>query len=163
MYIAIAYAAFMVYLIYSILFSNRGKIKVRVKTQGGGEWIKWCKPRKDGKTIVIEKKTKNDPEWKATFTNKSKLSFSHWGRKFDAIDIVYRSPEAIEWNFKKNEATMPELTQADVTKYAKAKIWERRYQTDTKPIPNWILYVILLLQIGSMIFTYLLQSGRLRL
>ena len=86
-----------------------------------------------------------------------------FGRSKYFTDVWENSKKT--WNYQTGitPEQQPELSQAQVNQYAKAKIWERRYQTDTTKTPNWILYVILMLQIGSMVFTYLLQSGRLRL
>jgi len=161
-YFLVAYLAVFGWVLYKALFANRGKIKVRVKTPTK-EWVKWCKPQPDGQTIVVEKAKRNKAGWSFKFSNKSLVPFSHRGRSFFAIDVFYESKKAIEYDYARDKATAPELTQQQVTHYAQARIWERRYQTDAKQMPNWILYVILLLQIGSMIFTYLLQSGRLRL
>jgi hypothetical protein len=159
-YIVVPYAAIMAYLAYSLLFSNRGKIKVRVKTPTK-EWVKWCKPQPDGETIVVEKAKTKKGGWSFKFTNKSLIPFSHRGRSFFAIDIFYNSPIAIEYDYAEDIVTKPRLTKDQVKEFASWEALKARYarMQQQKTSMLGILTVVLLVVV---IILELRSSGVIR-
>jgi hypothetical protein len=130
------------------------KVIVRIHTQHGLE-IKKAKVHKNN-TLWLGK------DWKPKLVD-YEIKHLWFGRTRFFTDIWENALET--WSYKSGlkPDEQPELTQSQVNRYAKAKIWERRYQTDSKAMPNWILYVILVLQIAGMVFTYLVVTGRLRI
>lgn len=130
------------------------KVTVRIHSARGLEFKK-AKVRRGNKLKLAK-------DWEVELVD-YETQHKWFGRSKYFTDVRENAKKTWSYQTGLTPDQQPELSQAQVNQYAKAKIWERRYQTDTKQTPNWILYVILLLQIGSMVFTYLLQSGRLRL
>jgi hypothetical protein len=161
-YIMVGYVAVFGFFIYQALFAKRGKIKVRVKTPFG-EWVKWCKPELDGKTIVVEKPKAKKAGWKFEFTNQSLVPFKSWGRQMFAVDVYYQAPKAIEYDYTQETTTAPKLTLDDVKKIATWDALKARYARITGPkIPTWFMLLTIVLLVVNMILL-LVVSGRVKL
>jgi len=137
------------------LVKNRGKIKVRIKTPTG-ETVKWIKPEPEGNRLNIEKK----PKWSPTFTNASIIwGKDKLGRTIRIIDIIYGSPKAIEYDFKGKTIEQPLLTRKDAYEINRLDAFKLRYGKMPKfPTPT-IFWVLLLLNIGTLILMILNMQG----
>ena len=161
-YIAIGYAVVFIFLIYQALFAHRGKIKVRVKTPFE-EWVKWCKPEPDGKTIVVEKPKGKKAGWKFEFTNRSLVPFRSWGRRMFAVDVFYQAQKAIEYDYMQSASTAPKLTLDHVREIATWEALKARYaKIAGAKIPTWFMLLTIILLIVNIILLLVL-SGRIRL
>jgi hypothetical protein len=137
------------------------KVTVRIHKDDGSVQFKTKKLEDDGK-VTLRKRTKNDRGWRPKVAWKEE-KHSRFGRVKYYTDVFEDAPETFQMNLKDKSLARPELEQTEVTRYAKSKVFEKRYMTDSKPMGSMILYVILIVQIVSIVLTFLLSSGRLRL
>lgn len=121
------YIVFMFLVVFLSLIRHRGKIKVRIKTPLM-EIVKWVKPERDGKTLVIDKgkEKKGIPRWEATFTNKSLVPMKGRFRKQTAVDIFVGAKKCIEYDYSINESLPYGLTIRDILDFLTAKILKQR-------------------------------------
>jgi hypothetical protein len=157
-YFVVMYAALFGYIIYKVMFSNRGKIKVRIKTPSK-ERIKWCKPEADGETIVIDKAKTKKAGWSFKFTNKSLVPFTSWGRQFYAIDIFHHAPDAIEYDYSQNVINQPKWDKDQSTKFINAKLLEKA-GAEIKEKSNVGIWIVAILVIVGIVIT-LISGGKI--
>jgi len=158
-YLAILYFVIFGWFLYKAILSNRGKIKVRVKTPTK-EWVKWCKPLDDGETIVVEKATKKKAGWSFKFTNKSIIVLKSWGRTLLAVDVFYNTPKAIEYDYSVPEIDQPKWDKDTSHKFIEAKMVEKS-GVEPKEKSSTGIWIVAILVIVSIVIN-LLSSGRIR-
>ena len=146
----IAYIGIMIGIVLFMGTRNKGKIKVRIKTPYR-ERCKWIKPEADGKTLIIqrEKKRRNIPEWKATFTQKSLVfirSFFGLVRSF-AVDIFPDATKCIEYNYSVKKITQPKFDKKTSTKFINAKVLENEGKQEMFKLPGlfWLILFLVFL------------------
>lgn len=130
------------------------KVTVKIHTAHGLE-IKKVKVRR-GNKLRLRK------DWEPKLID-YEVKHLWFGRAKYFADIWENAKET--WSYKTGltPENQPELSQSEVTRYAKAKIWERRYAGEPKATGNWIGYITLIAVIGGIIFNYLITKGILRI
>lgn len=131
------------------------KVTVRIHTGHGLEF----RTKKVGSNnrILLRKKPKWEPELKGF-----EVKHLRFGRAKYYTDITEEAPAT--WSYEDlKPKEIPQLTKAEVLQFAKAKIWVRRFKEGDKQPGQWLLYAILLVSIGGLIFNFLISTGRLRL
>jgi len=137
------------------------KVTVRIHKPDGSVEFKTKKIEDDGK-VTLRKQKKYDRGWrpKVTWTETKHLRF---GRVKFYTDVFQDALETFQMNLKDKSIERPELEQKEVLRYAKSKVFEKRYMSAVKPISSTMLYVIVIIQVVSIVITFLLTSGRLRI
>lgn len=144
-YILVGFDIFIIiFVIWFEWYRKRGKIKIRVKTPIG-EREEWKKPKKDGKTVVMEKARGKKAGWKFTFSRKSLYFTKRFpGRRILTLDIIANSLKAIEYDFKKLIIYPYGLTLEDMKNINRADILKQRGQGLKLQLPT-IFWLVLLL------------------
>lgn len=137
------------------------KITIRVHQDDGAVRFQTKKLEADGH-VTLRNKGKYDRGWRPKITWKEEQHL-RFGRIKYYTDIFQDALETFQMNIKDKTLIRPELDQKEVTRYAKSKVFEKRYMSAGKQFSSTLLYVILVVQIVSIIITFLLSSGRLRL
>ncbi len=133
------------------------KVTVRIHTAHGLE-VKEVKVGAQNKLRLHGGKT----PWIATLMD-YETRHLRFGRARFFTDISDGANETWQYDQSKGSTIeRPELTQEQVTEYAKANIFRRRYQENEKPMPTWLLYAILLVSVGGIVMNYLISTGHLR-
>jgi len=133
-------------ILFSIIFQTKrqsGKILVRIKNPFLEKKV-WRKPLDDGKTVIIRKenKKKGIPIWKATFTNMSLVPIKSMFRRALAIDILYESPKAVDYDYRAGDCIPYGLTFEDVNRFVTARALLVR--GEVKKQPTSFLEIIML-------------------
>jgi len=138
-----AIVSIILFLISVLTKRQSGKIQARIKNPFLEKKV-WRKPLDDGKTLIMRKedKKKGIPMWKATFTNMSLVPIKSMGRRALAIDILYESPRAIDYDFKAGECIPYGLSFEDVNRFVTAKALLVR--GEVKKQPTSFLEIIML-------------------
>src|SRR4030042_1545465 len=137
------------------------KVTVRIHKDDGSVVFKTKKIEDDGK-VSLRRKSKYEREWRPKVSWKEE-KHGRFGRVKYYTDVFQDATETFQMNVKAKTVERPELEQKEVTRYAKSKVFEKRYMTDSKQTSSFILYAILIIQIVGLVLTFLLSSGRLRL
>ena len=154
------YFAAMIGLAIFSISRSKGKIKVRIKTPYR-ERHKWVKPESDGKTLIIQKerKRKNIPEWKATFTQKSLVfvrRFFGLVQSF-AVDVFPDATKCIEYDYDVKKISQPKFDKRTSTKFINAKVLENEGKQEMFKLPG-LFWLILLLCAGSFLLSFLIAN-----
>lgn len=150
-------------IVLSLALKNRGKILVEVPIPGLPAREAWKKPEFDGETtrVTMRAKSDNTAEWAPTFDTTCLIPKKGlFGRRYDKIIVKPDAPAAVSW--KPSGIEQPELTQKEVTEYAKKKVFERRYGTDPHQVNSSIVYLLIGVVIIIQVVTLLVSSGKIR-
>jgi hypothetical protein len=165
LYIGIAYfVALFLYALYQGL-KNRGKMQIMLQIPGG-EKEYWRKKEIDGKTVVMEKKSKKNAGWEFKIENansiKDKKRF--FGLiHYQSVDIFPNAKEPIIFDANVKPEDQPKWTKKQSKEFIEAEVLKQRGRAlESKGFPMWA-WIIILLQIGTVAFIYLVNSGHLRL
>lgn len=140
---------------------GRGALEVRVKTPLG-EKKRYIKPEADGKTLVLEKKRRNNPGWVATFTNKSLVPVSRWfGRKGFAVDLMYQATECVNYDFENKSNEQPKWTKKQSKEFIEAEVLKHAGRGLKYEMPGlfWLIAIGVVILIIFQIIEFISRGG----
>ena len=153
------WAAFIMCLIFFVLWRRHGKLEVRIKTPHM-ETSKWVKPEADGKTVILQKDTKKKPEWKLSFEQTQRRKDLFGSHLF--IETHYQSNDAFVIDWKQKTVDRPQLTKQQVKDFATWEGLKARYQTIEKPKTSMLMIIIAVICILILVLM-LRSSGFIRI